>query len=84
MVDVLLQGAWVFYCINKDKGNESLTLLAFERHVVNAIFQNIQWKADYSGAIWEFELTPQMFAMVTQNINRCSMNTGVLITMSNI
>ena len=38
MVDVLLQGAWVFYRISKDKDNESLTLLAFERHVVNAIF----------------------------------------------
>ena len=26
------------YCINKDKGDESLPLLAFRRHVVNAIF----------------------------------------------
>ena len=30
--------AWVFYRINKDKGDESLFLLAFRRHVVNVIF----------------------------------------------
>ena len=38
MVDVVIQGAWVLYCINKDKGDESLPLLAFQRHVVNIIF----------------------------------------------
>ena len=38
MVDVVLQGAWVLYPINKDEGNESLPLLGFPRHVVNAIF----------------------------------------------
>ena len=38
MVDVLLQGAWVLYRINSDEGDESLLLLAFRRHVVNAIF----------------------------------------------
>ena len=34
MVDVVLQGAWVLYCID----NESLSLLTFRRDVVNAIF----------------------------------------------
>ena len=38
MVDVVIQGAWVLYRINKDKGNEYLPLLAFRRHVVNVIF----------------------------------------------
>ena len=38
MVTVAIQGAWVLYRINKDKGNESLPLLAFRRHVVNVIF----------------------------------------------
>ena len=38
MVDVVIQGAWVLYGINKDKGDESLPLLAFQRHVVNIIF----------------------------------------------
>ena len=38
MADVVIQGAWVLYRINKDKGDESLPLLAFRRHVVNIIF----------------------------------------------
>ena len=38
MVDVVLQGVWVLYPINKDEGNESLPLLAFPKDVVNAIF----------------------------------------------
>ena len=38
MVDVVIQGAWVLYRINRDKGDESLPLLAFRRHVVNVIF----------------------------------------------
>ena len=38
MVDVVLQGAWVLYRINKDEGDESLLLVAFQRHAVNAIF----------------------------------------------
>ena len=38
MVDFVLQGEWVLYCIKKDKGNESLLLLAFWRDNVNAIF----------------------------------------------
>ena len=38
MVYVVLQGAWVLYCINKDKGDESLPCLAFRKDVVNAIF----------------------------------------------
>ena len=38
MVDVVLQGAWVLYCIKKDKGNEFLPLLASRRDAANAIF----------------------------------------------
>ena len=38
MVDVVIQGAWVLYRINKDKGDESLPVLAFRRHAVIAIF----------------------------------------------
>ena len=38
MVEVIIQGAWVFYHINREKGDESLPLLAFGRHVVNVIF----------------------------------------------
>ena len=38
MVDVVFQGAWVLHRIKKAKGDESLPLLAFRRHVVNAIF----------------------------------------------
>ena len=38
IVNVVLQSAWVLCRINKDEGDESLTLLAFRWHVVNAIF----------------------------------------------
>ena len=35
MGDVVIQGPWASYRINKDKSNESLPVLAFRRHVVN-------------------------------------------------
>ena len=38
MVDVAIQGEWVLYRINKDKGDESLPLLAFRRHAIKVIF----------------------------------------------
>ena len=38
MVDVVLQGVWVLYRINKDESDESLPLLAFKRDVVNEIY----------------------------------------------
>ena len=34
-------------------------------------------KADYPQAIWEFEKSDQMFAIIAQNITRCNLNTGV-------
>ena len=37
MVDVVIQGEGVLYHINKGQGDESLSLLAFRRHVVNVI-----------------------------------------------
>ena len=38
MVDVVLQGVQVLYRINKDKNDESLTLLSFQRDVFSVIF----------------------------------------------
>ena len=38
MVDVVLLGVWVLYCINKDEHNRSLLHLAFPRDVVKAVF----------------------------------------------
>ena len=38
MVDVVLQGVWVLYRINKAEGNETLPLLDFRRYVVNTFF----------------------------------------------
>ena len=38
MVDVVIRVAWVLNRINKDKGDESLPLQEFRRHVVNVIF----------------------------------------------
>ena len=37
MVDVVPQGAWVLYHINKDEGDESLPFLVFRRHTVYSI-----------------------------------------------
>ena len=38
MVDVVLNGAWVLYRVNKDEGDESLPFLVFRRHIVHVIF----------------------------------------------
>ena len=38
MVAVAPQGVWILHRINRDEGDESLPLLTFQRHVVNAIF----------------------------------------------
>ena len=38
MVDVVLQGAWVLYRINRDEDDESLSLVAFQRHAVKVVF----------------------------------------------
>ena len=38
MVDVVLQGVLVLYCINKDEGDDYLPLWAFRKDVVNRIF----------------------------------------------
>ena len=38
MLDIVIQGTWVLYRINKDKGDDCLPLLAFRRHVVNITF----------------------------------------------
>ena len=38
MVDVVLQGVCVLHRFNKNEGDESLPLLVFQRHVVNAVF----------------------------------------------
>ena len=51
MIHVVIQGAGIFYHINKIKGGESLPLLAFSRHVVNVIFLEYLKEAGYSQAI---------------------------------
>ena len=38
MVDVIPQGTWVLYRINKEEGDYSLPLLDFRRDIVSAIF----------------------------------------------
>ena len=47
MVDVALQGVWVLYPFNKDEDDGSPPLLAFQRHVVNAIFLKYQVQTEY-------------------------------------
>ena len=38
MVDVVVQGAWVLYRVNKNKGDVSLPFLVFRKDIVKAIF----------------------------------------------
>ena len=38
MVDIVLHCAWVLHGINKNESYDPLTLVAFRKHVVNAIF----------------------------------------------
>ena len=40
MVDVVIQGVWVLYLINKDKGDESLSLLASSALASAVMIQN--------------------------------------------
>ena len=40
MVDVVIQGVWVLYRINKDKGDESLALLASSASASAVMTQN--------------------------------------------
>ena len=50
MVDVVLQGACVLHGINEDEGNESLPLLAFRVHVINAIFLKYSKESRFSSS----------------------------------
>ena len=83
MVDFALRGVRVLNRITKDKGDGSLPLLAFQRDVVNTIFRNIKRKADYPRAMLEFDISHQMFVVMTQNISRCNLNAGVFRIPSN-
>ena len=51
MVDVVLQGVWVLYRINKDESDESLPLLAFKRDVVNEIYLKYSKEGRYPRAM---------------------------------
>ena len=70
MIDVFLQSVWVLYRINKDEGDESLPLPAFRRDVVNAIFMKYSKEGRLSRVMLEFEISHQIFVMMTQNITR--------------
>ena len=73
MVDVVPQVAWVLYRIkDKDKGDESLPLQAFRRKWL-PIFLKYSKNADYIQVMLEFEISQQMFTMMTQNITRCNL-----------
>ena len=69
MVDVVLQGVRVLYCINEDEGHEALLLLGFRRDVVNAIFLKNS-EAHYPQTMQQFE--------ISQNITRFNLSTDVL------
>ena len=50
MVDVVIQGAYILYRINKDKGDESLPLLAFRKRVVNVSFLKYSKEGRFSSS----------------------------------
>ena len=72
MVDVVLQGVWVLYRINKDESDESLPLLAFQRDTINAIFLKYSKEGRLSLSHIGIQNTHQMLAMMTQN-TRCNL-----------
>ena len=76
MVDVVLQGAWVLYPITKDEGVESLPLLAFPRHVVNAIFLKYSKEGRLPSSHLGIRNIPSHICYLsnfaTQNITRCT------------
>ena len=47
MVDVVLHVARVLYHINKDEGDESLSFLVIQRHIVNVIFLKYSKEGSY-------------------------------------
>ena len=49
----------------------------FEEMLSLQFFWNIQRKANYPRAMQGFEISHQMFVMMTQNIIRCNLNAGV-------
>ena len=61
MVEVVIQGAWVLYRINKGKGNESLPLLAFRKHVANVIFLKYSKEDRLSSSPLEIQNIPSDF-----------------------
>ena len=61
MVDVVLQGAWLMYCINKDESDESLPLPVFRRHVVNTIFLKYSKEDRLSSSPLEIQNIPSDF-----------------------
>ena len=61
MVNVVLQGACELYHNKKDEGNESLPLLAFQKHVVNAAFLKSSKESRLSSSHWEIRNIPSDF-----------------------
>ena len=55
---VVLQGVWVLYSINKDKGDESLPPPAFRRDFVNAIFMKYSKEVRLSSSHVEIRNIP--------------------------
>ena len=58
MVDIVLQGARLLYCINRDKGDESLPVLVFRRDVVYAIFLEYSKESKLSTSLIGIRNTP--------------------------
>ena len=84
MVDVVFQGAWVLYRVNKEEGDESLLFLVFRRNIVNAIFLKYSKEGRLSLSHVGIEISHQISVMMTQNITRWNLNTGVLRTPSSM
>ena len=82
MVDVLLQGAWVLYRINKYEGDEFLLLLVFRRHIVNAVFQKYSKEGRLSSNHVGIQNNPWDNCYDDKKHYRCNLNADVLKTLS--
>ena len=74
----------IVVCINKDEGNESLSLLGFEKNAINAIFINCFKENLVSSSYVEIQSISLDIFYDDINIYRCNLNTTVFRTHLNI
>ena len=74
MVHIDLHGVRALYCVNKDEDDESLPLVDFRMHVVNAISLKYLKEDRLSSNHVVIQNIPSDFVMMTQTIKNRTLN----------